>query len=176
MFNGKLGNSLASIAVGFSQTAGAVSASSNLTKVTNKDFERIALDYFNRYQLNILPPSRTKCLRIIPDALNSGGVGIVIYKDGVISGMLLAEDAPSVVVDGKILRQSFFNTTLSGMSAAKAVMVSHRVLVDYARAYGYDYVCSNGSNKDVKNHFNKLLEIDGWLTEHYMSVWKINRR
>lgn len=176
MFKGRLHNTLVSFNKVYECKRGSVLATTDLTTLTKSDFDKIATDYFNRYKYNILPPCKKKCMVVIEDTISNGGVGIVIKKDNEAVGMLLAEESPSAIVDGRILRQSFFNTILEGISAARAVSASHSVLLEYAADLRYDYVCSNGSNKDTKNNFNRILSIDGWYTEHYMSVWTINRR
>lgn len=175
MFGGKPKRSLASFKQVFEERSGTLIATTNLQGVTEEEYAKIALEYFERYQYNLVLLDKQKCLTIIPDTLKKG-IGIIIKKDNAIIGMLLAEEISSPVAVGRILQQTFFNCNVTGMAAARAVMLSHRVLVAYAKAQGFNYVASNGSNKDPLNHFNKLLEIDGWLTEHYMSVWRLNKK
>lgn len=175
MLSGMRRKSLESYKQIFEETQGTLTATTSLDGVTSEVLDEIAMAYFNRYKYNLITPNEDRCLSILPNNLKLGNPVIFLKKNGLFVGALVCSPLQIEISNDIILNQTFFNTTLEGHAAARAVIVSHRVMVAYAKSMKFQYAMSIGSNKDPKHNFNKLLEIDGWLTESHMSVWRINK-
>lgn len=142
-----------------------------MRKFTKADFCKIETDYFNKLKDPILPMRSFDGM--ISARLRKGCFVAIVTKAGVAEGAIIAGVNTSDVYEGRLFSMEFFNTSLTGLLAAKALILAHRGLIVQGRKLSADYATTTCFYKDVDHDFNRILSKDGWRSQGYMSVFDL---
>ena len=93
----------------------------------------------------------------------------VIWLKGEIVGFIMASIVPVMYSKEKHLAQEYYCTNLTGFAAAKAVIESHKGLVEVAKMKLIPVVISQGSHMDPENTFTRILERQGWTRRGFVA-------
>jgi len=94
-----------------------------------------------------------------------------------ITGFILGEPVQHPHLSFIVMQQMYFASNYKGIKAAKAVIILHKALYDFAELRHIPMVMSTGSFLDENNVFTKILEKQGWSRTGYLackktSYWK----
>jgi hypothetical protein len=131
------------------------------------------IDIYADYNDNsFIAVNRRKSLLQLTDRVNQGQIFYTIRDSDVIVGWVLAEQLKHPFSTHSFLQQSFYVTSLSGIKAARAVILAHEELIKQAELRGIEIVLSVGSFYDEQNIFTKILEKRGWSRRGHTAIWK----
>lgn len=166
-------DTLASLRAPLTLQLGTLFASCNKRLVTDAVISSCIDGYLARVtESPLLPIERESCIDFFKSSLKSGVV-ITVWQFEKVVGFLIANKGMSALTKDQILQQAFFNSILSGVLAVKAVMITHRLLIQVARLKGYKHVVSMCSSYDKEFVFNRILQKDGWMSQGHTSVYHI---
>lgn len=150
---------------------GCLSLSSDMRKFSKTDFQKIENDYRDKLKDSILPLRSFDGM--ISDRLKKGCFAAIITKEGTVTGAIIADINTSDVYKGCLFSMEFFNTNLTGLLAAKSLILAHRGLIAQGIKLDADYATTTCFYKDINHDFNKILSKDGWRSQGYMSVYDL---
>lgn len=165
-------DTLSKVKVPIVERIGTLMATNDLSLVTKEVVTKCINGYLARATTEILPISRARCEEAFKENLKSNLV-IIIFREKDPVGFLIARRGISEVSTASFIQQTFYNSTLEGVAAVKAVWVAHRVLIRFAERNMYKYAVSVCSPFDLDFSFNKILTKDGWCSEGHTSVYKL---
>jgi hypothetical protein len=144
-----------------------------LQKHCSKQELAICINIYADYNDNsFIAVNRRKSLLQLTDRVNQGQLFYTIKDGDVIVGWVLAEQLKHPFSTHSFLQQSFYVTSLSGIKAARAVILAHEELIRQAELRRIDLVISVGSFYDEQNVFTKILEKRGWSRRGHTAIWK----
>jgi hypothetical protein len=114
---------------------------------------------------------REFCLRNIQIHYGSHKYIRVIEKNKRIVGFIMAEKLTKPFSREKFLSQQFYCSNLNGYSSARAVMLSHRDLIQEGIRQKVSYIESTAGPYDPKLLLVKILEHDGWIRKNYIAKY-----
>jgi predicted N-acetyltransferase YhbS len=123
---------------------------------------------------DFIPADKNKAIKSFYDLVKAGAfLRILDDEDGEIVAWILAQKVDHPHINGKILQQVFYASSLKGLRAARAVITLHRALIEEAERLQIRRVITLGSYLDENNTFVKILERDGWKRRHYAAVYDL---
>lgn len=156
--------------------AGALSVSNDFSTLSILDIDRITNEYLLKYK------SCSKCVVPVDDAIkdvvlssikNKNPVGI-LRDDGLVVGGIVGCTTLHMGYSQPVLQSVFYNSNLTGFASARATILAHQFLVEFAKLRGITYVLATCGYWDTDFKLNKILKRAGWQSEGYMSVYKID--
>ena len=126
--------------------------------------------YLAHNEPDFLPADRKVALRNLITAAKRKKFVVVIEDNG-IRGFLLATVGGNLHTDVPILNQNYYCSNYTGTKAVKAVVETHKALIDYAEENKIAFILSSGSHQDETNIFARILERNGWKRRHFLACW-----
>jgi hypothetical protein len=97
----------------------------------------------------------------------------VILKDNVIVAWGgIAVGAPYLHSPEKEVSQMYYQTTLQGFSAVKALILFHKSMIEFAASIGVGK-CTTTSIMDSQETFYKILDAEGWTRRGCAMVYRL---
>ena len=132
--------------------------------------------YIKMNDEEFIPANIDKSIKSFSNLVKSGAfLRILDDEDSEIVAWLLAQKVDHPHINGMVLQQYFYASSLKGLKAAKAVIILHRALIEEAKRLQIRYVFSLGSYLDENNTFVKILEKDGWKRRNYAAVYDLKQ-
>ena len=156
--------------------AGTLTVSNDLSELSILEVSAITTDYFNKYRAQsrcIVPVDSATNDVIVNSIKNKDPVGI-LRNSGIAVGGIVGRIALHAGYSQPVLQSTFYNSNLTGFIAARATILAHKFLVEFARLRGIGYVLATCGYWDTEFKLNKILKRNGWQSEGYMSVYQID--
>jgi len=173
--NGFRNNATLSACTTMTEALGTLIATTERRLQNAANIETCIEGYLKRATYALLPISKEHCRKAFEHHIKHDFVAL-LFKDSVVSapvGFLIAARGSSDLTDARLIQQIFYNASLEGILAVKAVWLLHRLMLRYARLLKYDYAVSICSPVDTEFVFNKILTKDGWTTVGHTSILKV---
>jgi hypothetical protein len=152
---------------------GDLTVTSDIARVSMVELNRIAIADFEKSRDYIIPADPTTILKIFPNNIRKGNiVGILLHMGRPVGGIIGAF-TQNELSESKIVQQTFFYANLKGIKIVHAIWLTHRFLITCARESNCDLVISTCSSVDTSHKFNRILSLDGWTSQGYISIFKI---
>lgn len=135
------------------------------------EIEKCAISYCKYSDSTFYPINEIVAVKNLKAAWRGGAFIRVIEYNKKIIGWILATLYKIPFAKEIALNQSFYFCSKSGYIAARAVLLSHTALVEYAETMRIPIVISHASWEDKGLVFTKILEKAGWSVKGYAAVF-----
>lgn len=130
----------------------------------------------DRYNDPLFPTDYKFALSNIFKIYKSNALLVVIeYNDKAVGLGAAAINAPYLHSREKEVSQMYYQTSLEGIPAVKALMLYHKTLVEYAKVNGISK-CTSTSIMDNQDVFYRVLEKEGWIRRGCVMVYLLDNR
>lgn len=109
----------------------------------------------------------------LKDAWDRGFFLRAIYDDNELHGFILAHVTNLIHVKSKILQQLYYVSDFTGFKAARALILSHEAMINYAKKLNIKYVMSSASHMDDNLSLCKILQKKGWDVRGHIALYKL---
>lgn len=164
-------NTLASFKKPIELALGSLTISSDLSKCNTDVYQQLAEDYLRKIDVPMMPMNSV--VGLVERKIRKGMFVAVIWHQEKPVGAIIGALNRSELYKDLLMTMDFFNTSLSGILAAKSAILAHRALILRGKQLGAVYATTNCFYKDSGNRLNKILEKDGWISQGHMSVFNI---
>lgn len=120
---------------------------------------------------SFIPADRKSSIASIIKFWKSGEFIRVIENDDIV-GFITAQIHVLQHCKHKQLDQIYYASNLKGFSAARAVIVAHEAMIEYAEANSVPFVVTHSSHEDEQNVLCKILQKRGWRVKSHVAVWR----
>jgi hypothetical protein len=139
---------------------------------TDEDLEYCAKLYREKTPQHFIPTSVVNSVIELRNGIALGGLFKLIMYDEAIIGFIAAQILRLPHTADKCVQQNYYMCNAEGMVAARALLMSHDLLINFAEGNKVKYVVSQCSPFEKNDNLCRLLKTQGWDTIGYVAVWK----
>ena len=157
-------------------TDGTLTVENTASSLTTEEYFKIHDDYLQFFYKNSaskIPLDEVYTRQIIHRARLSKDVIGIIRDGGVLVGGVIAATTKHALSEDVILQHTLYYSDLKGLRAVRAMRLAFKYLIEVAKQRGIKYVFAACGSWDTSFKLNRILSLDGWQSEGYLSVYKL---